>query len=70
MVYFLLCRRLSLVTEWVFLVGFPVALPFSRIAVRFDQQAGAKAVFISAMSTLIGFTAYYAAAVKLLEIKY
>ncbi|NQV22790.1 MAG: PQQ-like beta-propeller repeat protein, partial [Rhodopirellula sp.] len=61
MVYFLLCRRLSLVTEWVFLVGFPVALPFSRIAARFDERPGAKAVIISLMSTLIGFTAYYAA---------
>jgi hypothetical protein len=70
MVYFLLCRRLSLVTEWVFLVGFPVALPFFRIAARFDERPGAKAVIISRMSTLIGFTAYYAAAVKVLEIKY
>jgi outer membrane protein assembly factor BamB len=70
MVYFLLCRRLSLVTEWVFLVGFPVALPFSRIAARFDQRPGAKAVIVSATATLLGFTAYYAAAVKLLKFKY
>jgi len=69
-VYFLLCRRLSLVTEWVFLVGFPVALPFARVAARCDQRPGAKAAIVSATATLLGFTAYYAAAVKLLEIKY
>lgn len=28
-VYFLLCRRLSLVFEWAFLCGFPAALPFA-----------------------------------------
>ena len=70
MVYFLLCRRLSLVTEWVFLVGFPAALPFSRISARFEQTSGVKAIIVCLVSTLVGFSAYYAAAVKLLELKY
>jgi outer membrane protein assembly factor BamB len=70
MVYFLLCRRLSLVTEWVFLVGFPAALPFSRISARFEQRSSVKAMIVCLVSSLVGFSAYYAAAVKLLELKY
>lgn len=68
--YFLLCRRLSLVFEWVFHVGFPVALPFSRITARFDESAGAKAFVVTLISTLLGFSAYYAAALALLRCKY
>ena len=38
-VYFLACRRLSLVFEWVFLCGFAAALPFSWIgAVCFSSR--------------------------------
>ncbi len=68
--YFLLCRRLSLVFEWVFLVGFPVALPFSRITVRFEEAAGVRAFVVTLISTLLGFSAYYAAALALLRYKY
>lgn len=68
--YFLLCRRLSLVFEWVFLVGFPVALPFSRITARFEEAAGAKVFVVTLISTLLGFSAYYAAALALLRYKY
>jgi outer membrane protein assembly factor BamB len=70
LIYFLLCRRLSLVTEWVFLVGFPAALPFSRISSRFETRPGLKAKLICLVSTLVGFSAFYVSAVKLLEFKY
>jgi hypothetical protein len=69
-VYFILCRRLSLVTEWVFLVGFPAALPFSRVAARFENRAGVKEFVVCLLSTLLGFSAYYAAAMMLLRFKY
>jgi hypothetical protein len=68
--YFLLCRRLSLVFEWVFLVGFPLALPFSRITARFEERAGVRAWIVCLISTLVGFSAYYAVALVLLRSKY
>lgn len=68
--YFLVCRRLSLVTEWVFLVGFPAALPFSRLTARFQNRSNSKAILVCLLSTLAAFSAYFATAVKLLELKY
>ena len=70
LLYFLLCRRLSLVTEWVFLVGFPLALPFSRIAADFENRIGPGRFVVVLCSILLGFSAFYASAVMLLRLKY
>jgi hypothetical protein len=58
LIYFLACRRLSLVFEWTFLIGFMAALPLSLIARR---RAGSprwqgcwKLLF-----TVAAFSAYY-----------
>ena len=46
-VYFLVCRRLSLATEWVFLIGFAAALPiaiFSALASQSVETASGRGV--------------------------
>jgi len=67
-VYFLVCRRLSLVFEWVFLMGFPAAIPFSLAA---------RNLFINrrwyqawrALSVLLAFSAFYWGSVAVLAIR-
>lgn len=63
-VYFLLCRRLSLVFEWAFLAGFVGALPFCRL--DWDGPTELKAGILR----LLSFTAFYAVGAGLLMWKY
>jgi len=66
--YFLLCRRLSLVFEWSFLIGFVGMIPFCRMKMwltRGDHwQAALKVVL-----TGLAFTAFYTCGVLLLLFK-
>ena len=67
--YFLLCRRLSLVFEWSFLVGFPLASPFNFWTVK----TTGKTRYHSAgrwLLTGIAFSAFYWGGVGLLALKY
>jgi hypothetical protein len=67
--YFLLCRRLSLVAEWVFLIGFPAALPAILIARR--QAASQRLPRIrEAAMIAAGFALYYWACVGVMLWKY
>ncbi|MFO1020479.1 MAG: PQQ-binding-like beta-propeller repeat protein [Planctomycetales bacterium] len=68
LLYFFLCRRLSLLTEWVFLVALPAGVPLSilaRQAIR-TGQGPARAIGW----TLLSFAAYYWAAVGILALRY
>lgn len=68
LVYFLLCRRLSLVFEWAFLCGFPAALPFAMLGVfcfRGRTWRPAWEVLMTAMA----FVAFYWSAVAVLLLR-
>lgn len=67
--YFLICRRLSLVTEWVFLAGFLPAVPFSLLSVREARRLARPAVW-EILLTAIAFSAYYWGSVAVLFSKY
>lgn len=65
-IYFLLCRRLSLVFEWAFLAGFVGALPFCRLGPSDPPTAMWKETLLR----LTSFTAFYAIGAALLAWKY
>lgn len=67
--YFLLCRRLSLAFEWVFLGGFPAAVPFLLLARR---QLKSRWLPRLGEWVLLGlaFSSYYWFSVAALALKY
>lgn len=67
--YYFLCRRLSLAFEWVFLAGFPAAVPFLLLARR---QSGARRFLLLQEGTLLlfAYTAFYALSCWLLVWQY
>jgi len=67
--YYLLCRRLSLVFEWVFLGGFGAAVPLA-VAGRWLARRSAYPAAWHAVSTVAEFTAYYWGSVIWLWWKY
>ena len=67
--YFLLCRRLSLAFEWVFLTGFPAALPFALLA-RQQSRRGRFAVAGALLASGLAFSAYYWAGVGFMLWRY
>ncbi|MBS0262063.1 MAG: PQQ-binding-like beta-propeller repeat protein [Planctomycetes bacterium] len=67
--YFALCRRLSLAFEWVFLAGFPAALPALLIR-HWLYTSQRRSFLLSALLTVIGFAGFYWSAVALLWWKY
>jgi len=68
MLYFLLCRRLSLVFEWVFLAGFFAALPFNLAGREWFTNRRYTSLWRFTMSGL-GFTAYFWASVAILFLR-
>jgi len=66
--YFLACRRLSLVFEWVFLVGFVAAAPVS-LAGRFLFQHRRWTVVWRLLSTILAFAAFYWSSVAFLYLR-
>ncbi|MBC8354636.1 MAG: PQQ-binding-like beta-propeller repeat protein [Planctomycetes bacterium] len=66
--YFLLCRRLSLVFEWVFLCGFAAALPFSIVASLCNRDRKWRVAW-EAFFTLLAFTGFYWGAAAILLFK-
>jgi len=67
--YYLLCRRLSLAFEWVFLSGFAAAIPFT-LAGRWIEQRGRLKTFAAWVFTACEFSAYYWGSVIWLWWKY
>lgn len=67
--YYLLCRRLSLAFEWVFLAGFPAAVPILLLARR---QAVARRfpLLQEGVFLLLAYTAFYSMSGWLLVWKY
>ncbi len=63
--YFLVCRRLSLVFEWVFLCGFAAAVPFSVAGAHCCRQRSWSWAWELGMTSL-AFAAYYWSSVLLL----
>ena len=68
LVYFLLCRRLSLVFEWVFLIGFFGALPFNLASEKLFTQRRWTSIWQIVM-TGIGFSAYFWTSVAILFLR-
>lgn len=67
-IYFMLCRRLSLVFEWVFLAGFIAALPFNLAGKAwFENRSWANVWRL--LTTVLGFSAYYWASVAILFLR-
>ena len=69
-IYFWICRRLSLVFEWAFLMGFVGALPVVWFARRFKKSATHKSIAQQIAITAIGFSAFYGATVLFLKWRY
>lgn len=74
--YFLICRRLSLATQWIFLSAFPAAVPVLLLdryliaAAQAKQREGWISLAISWLLMQIAFAAYCALAAGLLALKY
>ncbi len=68
MVYFLVCRRLSLVFEWVFLCGFVAALPFCLAGVLSFRQRSWYWCWEGLM-TSVAYAAFYWSSVAVLAWK-
>jgi len=67
--YFLVCRRLGLAFEWVFLSGFVAAVPF-LLAARRQARARLFPRLGQALLVASGFSAYYWASVAVLAWRY
>jgi len=67
--YYLLCRRLSLAFEWVFLSGFVAAIPIA-LAGRWLARRSKWPVLVFVILTALEFTAYFWASVAWLWWKY
>ena len=65
--YFLVCRRLSLVTQWMFLCGFIAALPVIVLA-RYVAITR-KQTYVAYPLSILAFTAYYGLTAYLLHQK-
>lgn len=69
-VFFALCRRLSLVFEWVFLVGPLGALPFSALAAKWHRRHGPLVPLMRFSWRLLAFVAFFAISLAVLKMKY
>ncbi|MEQ8790189.1 MAG: PQQ-binding-like beta-propeller repeat protein [Pirellulaceae bacterium] len=67
--YFLICRRLSLATEWVFLSGFAAAIPLCLLA-NWLRNRGKLLPPVDGLLLAASFSAYYWASVAVLAVKY
>ena len=66
--YFLLCRRLSLVFEWVFLCGFAAAFPFALAGSHCFRERRWRFAWLCLM-TFVAFASFYWSAVAVLWLK-
>ena len=66
---FAICRRLSLIFEWTFLVGFLAAAPVLRLSSLFSGER-LRSQLLRAFLAGVAFTAFYGASVALLYARY
>ena len=69
LLYFFICRRLSLLFEWAFLIGFLGALPVVWITNRIPRLTPTRTISKLAVST-VGYACFYAATVVFLKSRY
>lgn len=69
LLYFFICRRLSLLFEWAFLIGFLGALPVVWITSRIPRLTPIRTISKLAVST-ISYACFYAATVAFLKSRY
>ncbi|MEZ6124146.1 MAG: PQQ-binding-like beta-propeller repeat protein [Planctomycetaceae bacterium] len=67
--YFLICRRLSLVFEWAFLIGFPGAIPIVWLTHR-TARFTPKTTMGKLTASTVGYLCFYATAVAFLKSRY
>ena len=67
-IYFWLCRRLSLVFEWTFLMGFPGAIPFYWIEARIPESN--RSLLKSGVLVLLAFSGFYICGILPYWVKY
>jgi hypothetical protein len=70
LVYFLLCRRLSLAFEWSFLIGFPAAIPFLYAARTFADSNARGSRFKEYFMLVLAYCAFYWTGAGWLLLKY
>jgi hypothetical protein len=68
--YFLLCRRLSLVTEWIFLCGFAAACPFLLLGRVLSYREKPVVRFAELALTVVAYAAFFWSSAVLLSLKY
>ena len=68
LLYFLVCRRLSLVFEWVFLGGFFAAVPFSIAARQLFRNRRCYPAW-QVLATALAFAAFYWSSVAFLHLR-
>jgi hypothetical protein len=69
LLYFLICRRLSLAAEWVFLTGFVAALPVALCGQWLRARSNLHPL-VECLLMIVSFSAYYWASVAVLALKY
>jgi outer membrane protein assembly factor BamB len=69
LVYFVLCRRLSLAFEWVFLAGFPAALPWLLLSRWLETRVRRPAVLAILLAGL-AYSSFFWSSVAMLWWKY
>ncbi len=68
--YFYVCRRLSLVTQWVFLGGFAAAIPFLLIGRALTARKTPVWLLAEFVLTVLAFTAFFGSTVIFLSLRY
>jgi hypothetical protein len=70
LVYFLVCRRLNLASEWSFLIGFPAAVPFVQLMKRYTSRSDLWATLTALALSGLAFAAFYGAGWAILAWRY
>lgn len=68
--YYAVCRQLSLITEWIFLCGFPAAVVFLLVGRWYAEGDRRYRFVMEALFTVIAFTAFFWTSAALLSLKY
>ena len=68
--YYLLCRQLSLVTEWMFLCGFAGAAPFALLGRALKKRTSRYTLAAEFTLTVVAYAAFHLTTAVLLSMKY